>query len=166
MKKAAFILALFYAVVCQAQTNDYKQQNFCKNLYKVFELGLNDNFESYDGTLVRQSAVLVVPGYSIKLEGFPINYADKDHRFVAKTNENMDSLTALIRLEEMKTFVGFCMDTIRWAKWFEEPGDDPATPFLKEFKQAKAYSKDFSVSLAILSAAPKVYTVVLYIKRK
>lgn len=166
MRVIVFVLLALVSVSCVAQFDDYKQQNFCKNLYKVFEQGLNDNFESYDGTMVKQSPALPVPGYGIKLENFPVNYADKDHRFVAKTNQNFDSLSALARLEELKKFVGFCMDTVRWAKWYDEAGDDSSTAFLKEFKQAKAYSKDFNVSLAILTAAPKVYTIVLYIKRK
>ncbi len=159
-------LLLFCSLGCFAQTAGYQQQNFCKNLYKVFSVGLNDNFDSYDGTMVKQSSLLQVPGYGIKLDRFPINYADKDHRFVAKTNENMDSLTALKRLEEMKEFVGFCLDSVHWGKWLEKDGDDSTTVFLKEFKQAQAISNDFTLSLAILSAAPKVYTLVLYVKRR
>ncbi len=166
MRIPVFILLVFISVNCCAQFDDYKQQNFCKSLYKVFELGLIDNFESYDGTMVKQSPMLPVPGYGIKLEKFPVNYADKDRRFVAKTNENYDSLSAEARLIELKSFVGYCLDTVRWAKWYDERGDDSTTVFFKEFKQAKAYSRDFNVSLAILTAAPKVYTIVLYIKRK
>lgn len=163
-----FFLFLFsLSQLCSfSQSVSYTQQNFCKNLNKVFELGRNDNFESYDGTMVKQSALLPVPGYSIKLEGFPINYVDKDYRFVAKTSENLDSLSALKKLEELKLFVDFCLDTIQWKKWDEVNGDDSTTVFFKEFKEARAVTKDLTLNLAIIIAAPRVYSVVMYIKRK
>ena len=166
MKGIFFVFLLLTAGVCFSQPPGYAQQNFCKNLNKVFELGRNDNFESYDGTMVKQSPFLPVPGYAIKLEEFAINYADKDHRFVAKTNVNLDSLSALKKLEELKLFVGTCLDTTQWTKWTEVPGDDPATVFLTEFKEIRTFSKDFALNLAILIAAPNVYSIALYVKKK
>lgn len=160
------ILPLLVAIHSYGQNVSYRQQNFCRNLNKVFELGRNDNFESYDGTTVKQSPLLPVPGYAIKLEEFPITYADKDRRFVAKTNLNLDSLSALVKLEELKGFVGYCLDTVQWAKWNEAPGDDSSTVFFKELKQAKTNCRDMDLALAIVTVAPKLYTVVLYVKRR
>ena len=149
-----------------AQTNTYEQLNFCKSLSKVFEMGRYDNFDSYDGTMVKQSPLLPVPGYGIKLDRFPVNYADKDHRFVGKTNENFDSLSATIKLEELKTFVGNCLDSAQWNKWTETTGDDSTTAFFHEFKEAKATSKDMNLTLAIITVAPKLYSVNLYVRRR
>ncbi len=160
------LLTLLAALYSSAQNTSYKQQNFCRNLNKVFELGRNDNFESYDGTIVKQSPLLPVPGYSIKLEDFPINYADKDQRFVAKTNLNLDSLSALAKLDELKGFVGYCLDTVQWAAWTEVNGDDNTTDFFKELKQAQTHCRDMNLALAIVTVAPKLYTVVLYVKRR
>ena len=142
------------------------QGKFCNALYKVFELGRQDNFDSYDGTFVKESPFLQVPVYGITLEKFATNYADKDHRFVAITNLNLDSLSALQTLAEMKTFVGNCLDTLNWNKWEEINGDDASTVFLKEFKEAKAVSKDLELTLAVTSVAPKIYSLNLYVKRK
>lgn len=166
VKPLLIILPLLAAICSYGQNVSYKQQNFCRNLNKVFELGRNDNFESYDGTTVKQSPLLPVPGYSIKLEDFPINYADKDQRFVAKTNLNLDSLSALAKLEELKGFVGYCLDTIQWVKWNETTGDDSTTVFFKELKQAQTRCRDMNLALAIVTVAPKLYTVVLYVKRR
>ena|ERR1043165_4624193 len=159
------LVFLLTAIVAFSQSEAYIQQSFCKNLNKVFELGRNDNFESYDGTLVKQSPFLPVPGYAIKLEKFAINYADKDNRFVAKTNLSMDSLSALQALDQMKQFVGFCLDTVQWKKWEEVNGDDKATVFLTEFKELRATSKDLNLTLTILVVAPRVYSIALYVKR-
>lgn len=166
MNKPVLILLLLLSLIGYGQSVSYKQQNFCRNLNKVFELGRQDNFDSYDGTVVKQSPLLPVPGYSIKLDDFPINYADKDNRFVAKTNLNLDSLSAINKLEELKGFVGYCLDTVQWAKWNEVPGDDSTTVFLKELKQAKTNCRDLNLALAIVSVAPKLYSVVLYVKRR
>ena len=166
MKRFSVVFFLLLTGYCFSQQVNYKQFNFCKNLNKVFELGREDNFDSYDGTMVKQSPLLPVPGYSIKLENFPINYADKDHRFVAKTNENIDSLSALNKLEELKLFVGYCLDSVEWKKWEEVNGDDASTVFLKEHKQVKAVSKDLNLSLAILVVAPRIYSIAMYVKRR
>ena len=166
MKRFFLAFLLFSSFLSFSQTVSYAQQNFCKNLNKIFELGRKDNFDSYDGTMVRQSAFLVVPGYSIKLDEFPVTYADKDSRFVAKTSLNLDSLSALKKLEELKTLVGFCLDTVQWKKWEEVNGDDAATVFFKELKEAKAVSNDLTLNLAITIAAPKVYSLVMYVQRK
>lgn len=166
MKRFLFAFLLFSYCFCPAQPTGYAQQNFCNNLNKVFELGRKDNFESYDGTMVKQSPFLQVPGYSIKLDDFPITYADKDSRFVAKTNLNLDSLSALIKLEELKSLVGYCLDTLKWKKWEEVNGDDATTVFFKEFKEVKAVSNDLTLNFAITIAAPKVYSIVMFIKRK
>ena len=165
MKRFCLAFFLLSTCYCFSQTAIYVQQNFCKNLNKVFELGRQDNFDSYDGTMVKQSSLLPVPGYAIKLEGFAINYADKDHRFVAKTNENLDSLSAMQKLEELKLFVGNCLDSAQWNKWTEVNGDDSTTVFLKEFKEARAITKDLTLTLAVLTVAPKIYSLALYVKR-
>lgn len=148
-----------------AQSPNYTQQNFCKSLHKVFELGRKDNFDSYDATMVKQSAFLAVPGYSIKLDEFPITYVDKDNRFVAKTNLNLDSLSAFKKIEDLKLLTGFCLDTIQWTKWEEVNGDDATTVFFKEFKEERAISADLTLNLAIIIVAPKVYSLVMYAKR-
>ena len=165
--KRIFVVFLVFAVSdVFSQSNDYEQNNFCRNLYKVFELGRKDNFSAYNGTVVKQSAFLRVPGYSIKLDRFPENYVDKNNRFVAKTLLNFDSLSALQHLEELKSFVGYCLDSAEWNKWSEASGDDSSTYFFKEMKEAKTVAKDLSLTLAVVIAAPKVYTVSLYIRRR
>lgn len=166
MKALLTALFAFLFGILFAQTEERQQQSFCRNLAKVFELGRKDNFESYDGTMVKQSAFLPVPGYAVKLEKFAINYADKDYRFVAKTNQSMDSLSALKAMEEMKQFVGNCLDSTQWKKWETVDGDDKATVFLTEFKELRASSSDLNLTLAILIAAPKVYTIAMYVKRR
>lgn len=166
MKFVFAVAGIFFLQASYSQTPEAVQARFCNALYKAFELGINDNFDSYDGTYEKQSAFLQVPSYGIHLEKFPINYADKDHRFVAKTNLNLDSTSAERTLEEMKTFAGICLDTINWQKWIEQPGDDASTVFMKEFKTAKALSKNLTLTLAIVSVAPKLYTINLYIKRR
>lgn len=166
MKGFSVVVFLLLTGYCFSQQVNYKQFNFCKNLNKVFELAREDNFDSYDGTMVKQSPLLPVPGYSIKLENFPINYADKDHRFVAKTNENLDSVSVLNKLDELKSFVGYCLDTVQWKKWEVIDGDDSSTVFLKEFKQEKAVSKDLNLSLTILVVAPRIYSIAMYVKRR
>ncbi len=166
MKKVVPVLFIAFSISVSSQTPEYEQSNFCKNLYKVFELGRKDNFDAYDGTLVKKSAFLTVPGYSIKLARFPENYVDKDNRFVAKTIENFDSLSALNKLEELRLFVGFCLDSSEWNKWTEVWGDDSTTYFFKELKELKAVAKDLTLTLSVTIAAPKVYTVNMYIRRR
>lgn len=166
MKRFFFVLIIFSSHLLLSQNSDYLQKNFCMSLGKIVELGRKDNFDSYDGTLVKQSPFLPVPGYSIRLDNFPVTYADKDHRFVAKTNLNMDSLTALHKLEELKSFVGLCLDSIQWNKWVETIGDDSTTFFFRELKEAKAVAKDLCIDLAVVIAAHKVYTINMYIKRR
>jgi hypothetical protein len=116
--------------------------------------------------MVKESPFLPVPGYSIKLDEFAVNYVDKDKRFVAKTNLNMDSVSALHKLEELKTYVSFCLDTLQWTRWTEIQGDDSATVFFKEVKEARSKTKDMELVLAVTLAAPKVYTVNMYVKRR
>jgi hypothetical protein len=166
MKNRIFFVLLFPFLFGYPQTSAYVQQNFCNSLKKVFELGIKDNFDSYDGTLVKQSPFLQVPGYSIKLEGFPVNYADKDHRFVAKTNLNLDSLSAINKLEEMKLFVGNCLDSTTWSRWSDANGDDSTTVFFKELKESVSTSKEFNLTLAVVSVATKVYSINLYVHRR
>lgn len=166
MKKMLVVVIVFTSQVVIAQNAQVVQAKFCNALYKVFELGIKDNFDAYDGTFVKQSPMMPVPVYGIQLEKFPVNYADKDNRFVAKTNLNLDSLSAEQTFGEMKTFTGRCLDTINWQKWTEQWGDEPSTVFMKEFKAAKAFSKELELTLAIVSIAPKLYTVNLYVKRR
>ena len=149
-----------------AQTRLTPQESICKNLNKIFELGRQDNFDSYDGTMVKQSPFLPVPGYSIKLDLFPVTYADKDHRFVGKTNENLDSLSALKKMEELKTSIGFCLDTLQWSKWTEAKGDDTTTVFFHELTEVKTECRDLSVTIAVVKYAPKIFSVNFYARRK
>jgi hypothetical protein len=157
---------LISATACHAlaQNTDAIHQQFCTNLYKVLESGRRENFESLNGTLVKQSPLLPVPGYSIKLEPFPITYVDKDRRFVGKTNQNFDSLSALRKADELKDYIKYCMDSTQWT-WSEAWGDDSTTVFFKELKQLKANETMFTIAIAVDAVAPKVYNVNLYIKR-
>jgi hypothetical protein len=166
LKRIFFTIVIFFHSPLFSQTTDYEHQKFCKNLNKVFELGRKDNFDSYDGTMVKESPFLPVPGYSIKLDEFAVNYVDKNQRFVAKTNLNMDSLSALQKLEELKTYVAFCLDSTQWTKWMESEGDDSTTVFFKELKEARSEAKDMELVLAVTLAAPKVFTVNMYVKRR
>ena len=166
MKHLLLFLFSITALCCCSQSTNITQQNLCKSMNKVFELGIKDNFDSYDATFTKQSAFLVVPGYAIKFDEFPIAYADKDNRFVAKTNLNLDSLSALKKLEELQSLVGLCLDSVKWAKWDEVNGDDAATVFIKELKQARATSNELTLNLAITIVAPKLYSVVMYVKRR
>ncbi len=166
MKQLFISLFSFVTLNSFAQSASVTQQNLCKSLNKVFELGIKDNFDSYDATFTKQSAFLVVPGYAIKFDEFPVTYADKDNRFVAKTNLNLDSLSALKKLEELQSLVGFCLDSVKWTKWEEVIGDDASTAFFKELKQTRATSNELTLNLAITIAAPKVYSVVMYVKQR
>ena len=166
MKNPILYFFVSLSLYSSSQNAVYVQQNFCNSLKKVFELGVKDNFESYDGTLVKQSPFLPVPGYSIKLEGFAVNFADKDHRFVAKTNLNMDSVSAMKKLEEMKYSVEYCLDTTIWSRWSDIGGDDSTTVFFKEIAQSVAFSKQLNVTLSVVSVANKVYSINLYVRRR
>lgn len=157
------VLLLFNA---SAQTHLTRQESICKNLNKIFELGRQDNFDSYDGTMVKQSPFLPVPGYSIKLDLFPITYVDKDHRFVGKTNENLDSLSAIKKMDELKTSVGFCLDSLQWSKWQEAKGDDSTTVFFHELIQTKTECRDLTITVAVVNLAPKIFSVILFVRRK
>lgn len=164
----ALILCLAYVLACNtvvAQTASYEQQKFCTNLEKVLEDGRKENFESINGTNAKQSPFLVVPGYSIKLEPFSVIYVDKDSRFVGKTNQNFDSLSALKKLEELRPFVGYCLDSTMWY-WTELNGDDSTTVFFKEERQLQAHGAEFTISIAMDKVAPKLYTVNLYIVKR
>jgi hypothetical protein len=166
LKRIFLGIVTFWSPLLYSQNQQYLHTRFCGNLSKVFELGRKDNFDSYDGTLVKQSPLLPVPGYGVKLDEFAVNYVDKDKRFVAKTNLSLDSLSALQKLDELKAYVGFCLDSAEWHKWTESHGDDSTTIFFKELKEAKAEAKDLALVLAVALAAPKVYTVNMYVKRR
>lgn len=166
MKKYFYLVLFFSATQSYAQSAEAIQANFCKALKQVFELGIKDNFETYDGTMVKQSPFLPVPAYGIKLEKFALNYADKDNRFVAKTNLNLDSLSSMQELEAMKIFTGNCLDTLQWSGWSEINGDDTGTVFFKELKEAKAFSGNLELTLAVVKVAAKIYSINLYVKRK
>jgi hypothetical protein len=163
-----FVFVLFCILSFQlsfSQVSDSKHNTFCKNLNKVFELVRTNNLDAYDVTFVKQSPFLAVPGNSIQLERFPVTYVDKDERFVAKTNLNLDSLSASQTLEEFRSYVGYCLDS-SWYKWDEMLGDDSYTPFFKELKQSGAYTSNINLRLAIISVAPKVYSINMYITRR
>lgn len=158
----AFILVVMHMV---AQQPTYEQKRFCRNLEQVLEDGRQENFESLNGMSEKQSPLLPVPGYSIKLDPFGIIYVDKDHRFIGKTNQSFDSLSALQELEKLKEFTAYCLDTATW-HWSEKTGNDSATVFFTEEKQLIATGPEFIFSLAMDKVANKVYTVNLYIKRR
>lgn len=141
----------------------YEQQKFCSNLNKVLESGRQEDFESLTDMNERQSSALPVPGYSIRLAPFDVVYVDKDRRFVGKTNENLDSLSAVKRLEQLKPLVANCLDST-W-RWSEALGDDSSTVFFKEFKQLRAIGPEFTISLAMDVVAHNLYTVNLYIRK-
>lgn len=141
----------------------YEQQKFCSNLNKVLESGRQEDFESLTDMNERQSSALPVPGYSIRLAPFDVVYVDKDRRFVGKTNENLDSLSAVKRLEQLKPLVANCLDST-W-RWSEALGDDSTTVFFKEFKQLRAMGPEFTISLAMDVVAHNLYTVNLYIRK-
>ena len=152
-----------YTQTSTERTAAYEQQRFCSNLNKVLESGRQENFESLTGMNERQSSMLPVPGYSIRLAPFKTVYVDKDSRFVGRTMENMDSLSATKRLEELKPLVAYCLDST-W-KWSEVPGDDSTTAFFNEFKELRATNPQFTINLAMDIVVPKLYTVNLYIRR-
>lgn len=154
---------LMTALCASAQNTAYEQQRFCTNLNKVLESGRQEDFESLTDMNERQSAALPVPGYSIRLAPFEIVYVDKDRRFVGKTNENLDSLSAINRLEQLKPLVANCLDST-W-RWSEAMGDDGTTAFFKEFKQLRAIGPQFTISLAMDVVAHNLYTVNLYIRK-
>jgi hypothetical protein len=164
MKAFILTLSIISIQILFAQKGTaYEQQRFCKNLNKVFEDGRKENFEAITGMNEKQSPLLPVPGYSINMDPFGTIYVDKDSRFVGKTNENLDSLGALEKLEEYRLFVSTCLDTT-W-KWSETMGDDSSTVFFKEFKEMRAITRDLNLALAMDVVAPKLYTVNLYVRR-
>ena len=164
MKLPFLIFFLFWTHLIQAQSAAFKQEEFCHNLNKVIEDGRKENFEALNAVM-EKNLLNPYQGYTIKLAGFPITYVDKDKRFVAKTNLNLDSISALKKLDECKAQVGFCLDSTQWFKWTEVPGDDPATVFLKEVKELRAIESTLTLNLAIIRVAAKEYSVVMYIKR-
>lgn len=153
-----------FSFVLSAQTN-VEQQRLCTGLKQVFESGIQENFESINGTGAKQSPFLPVPGYSIKLPDFPIIYVDKDSRFVARKNLNLDSLEALRQLEDTKAKVAFCLDSTEWT-WTEVPGDDSTTLFFREVKQYKATSAKLQLWVSVVYATPKVFSINAYVMRR
>ncbi|MFN8285367.1 MAG: hypothetical protein U0V74_01370 [Chitinophagales bacterium] len=165
MRLTVFLFLSFLTLILKAQQPTKEQQNFCRNLEKVLEDGRMENFESINGMNEKQSPFLPVPGYNIRLEPFTVIYVDKDHRFVGKTNQSYDSLSALQRLEELKAFTGYCLDTTIW-HWVPQYGNDSTTLFFTEEKQWIATSPEFTFSLAMDKTGIKTYNVNLYIKRR
>jgi len=168
--KRAYLFTVLQAILMlaayplYAQTNTYQQQYFSKNLNKVFESGRKENFESINGVNEKESAFLPVPGYSIHLQPFNTIYVDKDNRFVGKTGEEMDSLSAIKRLDELLALIGPCLDST-W-QWREVYGNDSTTPFFKEIKELRAATADLELNIAMVQIAPNLYTANLYIRRK
>ncbi len=165
MKVPSLFILLISSSALFAQQPNYEQIRFCKNLNKVFEDGRKENFESLSigAGGETHNALVKVPGYSVNLNPFDIYYVDKDNRFVAKTNENMDSLAALRKLEEYKAFIGYCLDST-W-KWSEVTGDDSSTVFFHEIKELKAVCPDLHIIIAMDLTVPRLYQVNLYIRR-
>lgn len=166
MKFLLFCILVLTIIGSYSQPAAYVQEQLCLNLNKVLESGRMENFESLQGVRAKQSAMLQVPGYSVKLPDFPVVYVDKDSRFVAKTLLNMDSASAQLKLQELKGVVGHCLDSVQWSKWTDVPGDDSTTTFFNEEQLLRALSREFILDLAIVKATEKVRTLQLYIRRK
>lgn len=164
MKHLPLLLFFFTTVTLFGQTTDYEQVKFCTNLNRVFESGRVENFESLTGLDAKQSAFLQVPGPKIKLQNFPVLYVDKDSRFVGKTNQNFDSLSAIARASELKAYITPCLDSTQWF-WLDFTGDDSTTVFFKEDYEWQAISKELTLTLATVRISEKVFTVNMYIKR-
>lgn len=164
---ARLLIFLFFLTGsrCVAQNARSNTSIFCNNLHKIIELGTKDNFDSYDGTLVKQSAFLPVPGYAIKLDGFAVNYVDKDNRFVAKTNLNLDSASAVTKIQDLINLIDNCLDST-WGYRYQVDGDDLNTLFFKESLQSIRSSPTLDLSIAVVFASPKIYSVNLYIRRR
>lgn len=165
-KPKFFLLAgaCFFALLLHAQNPEVERLDMCKNLNKVFESGRKENFESLKAP-VQQSPFLPVPGYSVRLNRFPVCYVDKDHRFVAKTNMNFDSLTVINKLVEYRDYVATCLDSTKLS-WTETQGDDSTTAFFKELKELNSPYVLFNISFAAIQVGTKVYSVAMYIRRK
>ncbi|MBK7148828.1 MAG: hypothetical protein IPH78_08400 [Bacteroidetes bacterium] len=166
MKYWIAFLSGFFLSASYAQSTAYLQAQFCQNLNKVLESGRMENFESLQGATTKQSPMLQVPGYAVKLPGFPVVYVDKDSRFVGKTLLNMDSASAQLKLQELKGFVGHCLDSVQWTAWTERPGNDSTTLFFNEETMLRTTSREFILDLAIVKATEKVRSIHLYIRRK
>jgi hypothetical protein len=166
MKYFLLLLFIYSMHAGHTQSAAYLQAQFCQNLNKVLESGRMENFESLQGVRVKQSPMLQVPGYAVKLPGFPVVYVDKDSRFVGKTLLNMDSASAQLKLRELKGFVGHCLDSLQWSKWDDRPGNDSTTLFFTEEHISRTVSRDFYLDLAVVMATDKVRTVQLYIRKK
>ena len=164
MKKILLFGLAFLFLNLSAQNKE--QEQLCTGLKKIFESGIQENFESITGMNDKQSPVLKVPGNSIHLPQFPTIYVDKDNRLVGRHGENYDSLTALKVLTDFLPFFGNCFDTANWKPWTEIAGDDLTTVFFKEEKEFSTSSKELNLTLAMVRVANKVYDINLYIKRK
>lgn len=157
-------LALFASVYLRAQNLPYEQQKFCNTLYKIFESGRKENFESLIGMNSKQSPFLQVPGPNVKLEHFPVLYVDKDNCFTGKTNLNMDSASAVKKLEELKPYFNKCLDSTEWI-WLDFEGDDSTTTFFKEVYYWQAFNKDLTLTLASVHLSGNAYSATLFIRR-
>lgn len=157
---------LFANIVMAQFATPYEQQKFCKNLEQVLESGRKENFESISGTNAKQSAILVVPGYNIHLPKFPVIYVDKDKRFIAKTNLNMDSLTAAQQLSDFKSYVYSCLDTSKWKIMPPTVGDDSSTVFITEHQTISVQNLEFFLTIASEKVAEKVYSILFYLRRR
>lgn len=158
---------LLYAKVSWAQfATSYEQQKFCKNWEQVLEIGRKENFESISGTNAKQSPMLVVPGYSIHLPKFPVIYVDKDNRFIAKTNLNMDSLTAIAALADYTEYILYCTDTAKWKLSSISFGDDSSTTFISEHQKINVQNLEFNLIITSEKVAEKVYTILFYLRKR
>lgn len=165
MKKTITVIVLSIVLLpVFSQNATYERQKFCNALSKIFESGRVENFESLAGMNSKQSPFLQVPGPNIKLEGFPVLYVDKDSRFVGKTNLNMDSVSALKKVDELKAYISSCLDSSQWF-WLDFQGDDSSTVFFKEVFYWQSVSKDLTLTLSAVNASGNSYSANLYIRR-
>lgn len=160
-----FVFYLLFVIALAQLPPDVEKAKFCKGMKQVLESGRHENFESITGA-EKQSSWLPVPGYTIHLPRFPIIYVDKDSRFVAKTNINMDSLTAAAQLLSYRDYVMQCLDTAEWKPGEIITGDIAETPFFTEHQVYPVISKEFKLHVANVRLTDKVYSILFYIRRR
>ncbi len=164
MQKPVFSCLLFLVFSnCFAQEAALKKE-FCDNLKDVLESGRRENFESLKAALFKTVPLMDTHQPNLKLPGFPRLGIDKDQRFVAKTLISTDSLSAINKLNELKTYVSSCLDSTQWA-WNMRVGDDTTTAFFKEYKELYGTDGTITITLAMVEVGNNVYSDNMYIRR-
>jgi hypothetical protein len=76
----------------------------------------------------------------------------------------MDSVSAIKKVDELKTYISSCLDSSQWF-WLDFQGDDSSTVFFKEVFYWQSVSKDLTLTLAAVNASGNSYSANLYIRR-